>query len=277
MLNLFRAPWSILAGVIVFLAAGRSEATEISVSTALMGDYVARGLTYVNRPVFQPDLSVTHGTGRGALTVGAWSNVEIGQYADVDDLSLSGGASSWNPTEIDPYAEIALPVGPLEGTLGIVGYLYPQEIHGEKLPTTAEIYGSLELGLPVLSPRLSLWYDFMEFDGAYAELGVSQGFPLLPVMSMQLDAAAGFSLGQGSTWSNTTLEELGAFGQDGLTHMEIGLSLPVGLGAVEFAPVARASRAFDGFTRAVSPLEDDSIKFWGGVELGWSREVSASH
>jgi hypothetical protein len=85
--------------------AGPAQAqTEFGVDLGLFSAYVFRGLSYTNKPVAQPAVYLSIPVGNASVTVGGWSNIDIGKYDDPnDDLSESGGTSSFNFAELDPY------------------------------------------------------------------------------------------------------------------------------------------------------------------------------
>lgn len=273
----FRTRWGATFAALFCAFSISAAAAELEVSTGYFGEYVYRGLTVVNRPVLQPEVAVGAPFGPGHLVLGAWGNLEVGTYDGLDDFSLAEEAGSWSFTQFKPSAHVSLPTGPVETTLGVIGTIFPDQPEEGGLENTAEAHAGLRFRAPFLSPRADVWYDFVAFDGAYGELGVSQGIPLAPVVSLELDAAAGFSLGQASQWQGQTLEELGSFADEGLTHVEIGASLPIGFGSMTFAPTVRASRAYDAFTKITAPDSEDDLKVWGGFTLGWARGLGTGN
>src|SRR5262245_56193035 len=103
-----------------------AAAQTVGADVGLYSSYVWRGLSLTNKPVAQPDVYVTFPAGQASITAAVWANIDLGQYDDPnDDISESGGISSFNFAEFDPYAEISYPVGTATLTGGVTGYFYP--------------------------------------------------------------------------------------------------------------------------------------------------------
>ena len=121
--------------------------------------YVWRGVTATNRPVIQPDLSLSVPVRAGTLTLGAWASIEPARYDGASDISavyglLPGPAftqySAWADFTVD------LPGASVSG--GAEAYLYPAVADLAALYNTFELSASASLSLP-LAPSISVWYD----------------------------------------------------------------------------------------------------------------------
>ncbi|MBA3522350.1 MAG: hypothetical protein H0T90_07615 [Gemmatimonadales bacterium] len=100
--------------IIGLSAAGRpvQAQAEVGADLGLFSAYVWRGVSLTNKPVAQPAVYLTIPAGNASVALGGWANVELGRYDDpLDDFSQSGGVSSFDLSEFDPYAEISFPVG----------------------------------------------------------------------------------------------------------------------------------------------------------------------
>jgi hypothetical protein len=243
----------------------------------LFSSYVWRGLTMTSKPVAQPSAYVSIPVGNASVTLGAWSNIDLGKYDDLqDEISESGGSSSLNFAELEPYAEVSFPVGKTTLTGGVMGYVFPNAAtapNGFRLMTsdanTVEVYGKVGVDAP-LSPELSVYYDLDKIKGAYIEAGVSYSVAASDQTSVELGAVAGFNAGRGVP--EGLLDESANYSDDGFTHLDLSAGIPFTAGAVSIAPVVHLMVNGDEATKVTSPTEvDKDIKLWGGVSLSWSK------
>ena len=211
----------------------------MALTSACISSYVWRGLSLTNKPVLQPDLYVTFPAGNASVTVGGWANIDLGKYDDPDDdISESGGLSSFNFAEFDPWAEISFPLGEkLTLTGGVTAYIYPNDAGLTSDFNTVEIYGKAALDV-LLSPKLAVWYDVDKIDGAYIEGSVSHTLQLGEKVGLALGALAGFSEGQDAdldAFGNPQADFFN-FADNGLTHVDLSAGLPLTAGVFSITP-----------------------------------------
>jgi len=274
-----------LAAPILFAAATlcgvpAAAQTEIGADLGLFSAYVWRGLSLTNKPVAQPAAWAAIPVGNASVTLGLWSTIDLGQYDDPnDDISESGGSSSFNLAEYDPYAEVSFTTGKATLTGGATAYIYPND---EDAPAaglltsdanTVEIYGKLGFDSP-FSPELSVYYDVDNIKGAYIEGGVTYSLAASEKVSIDLGALAGFSAGQGVP-DDPLSEESANFADDGFTHLDVSAGVPFSAGAFSITPVLHVIVNGDDFTKVTSPTDESDVKLWGGVSLSWSRALGA--
>jgi hypothetical protein len=274
-----------LAAPILFAAATlcgvpAAAQTEIGADLGLFSSYVWRGLSLTNKPVAQPAAWAAIPVGNASVTLGVWSTIDLGQYDDPnDDISESGGSSSFNLAEYDPYAEVSFTTGKATLTGGATAYIYPND---EDAPAaglltsdanTVEIYGKLGFDSP-FSPELSVYYDVDNIKGAYIEGGVTYSLAASEKVSIDLGALAGFSAGQGVP-DDPLSEESANFADDGFTHLDVSAGVPFSAGALSITPVLHVIVGGDDFTKITSPTDESDVKLWGGVSLSWSRALGA--
>lgn len=278
--NLLRA---IALGILLAAPARVAQAqTEVGAQLDLFSDYVWRGVTLTNKPVAQPDLWLTLPAGQASVTVGGWANVELGRYDNVDDdISESGGLSSLDLSEFNPYGEVSFTAGKATLTGGITGYLYPNDLTDESNggldseSNTWEVYGKVGFEVP-LAPAVAVYYDIDKIKGAYIEGAVSHSLPLGEKATLDLGALAGFSAGQ-----DAELDDLGFptvdffnFAENGLTHVDLSAGIPLTAGAFSITPVVHFQINSDEATKFTSPSDvDKDTKVWFGVSLGWARTL----
>ncbi len=257
----------------VLSAAARSAGAQATVGAdlSLFSGYVWRGISVTNRPVGQPNAYVAFPAGNASVTVGGWANVDLGRYDDGDDFSQSGGVSSFNLEEFDPWAEVSVPAGKATLTGGVVGYVFPNDFGATDDLNTWEVYGKVGLAVP-LSPKLAVYYDVDKVNGAYIEGTVAHTVPLGAV-SLNLGALAGLSAGQAEA---DDPDELNNFAENGFTHLDLSAGVPFTAGIFSITPVVHFVVNGDEVTRFTSPGDESDVKVWGGFTLGWSRALGAS-
>jgi len=248
----------------------QAQAT-VGADLGLFSGYVWRGISVTNRPVGQPNAYVVFPAGNASVTVGGWANVDLGRYNDADDFSQSGGASGFNLSEFDPWAEVSVPVGNATLTGGVVGYVFPNEFGATDDFNTWEVYGKLGLGVP-LSPKLAVYYDFDKVNGAYLEGTLGHSVPLGSV-SLNLGALAGLSAGQAEA---DDADELNNFFENGFTHLDLSAGVPFSAGIFSITPVIHFLVNGDENTRFTSPGDESDVKLWGGLTINWSRALGAA-
>jgi hypothetical protein len=266
---------SILFAAATFEAVPAAAQAEIGFDLGLYSSYVWRGLSLTNKPVAQPAVWAAFPVGNASLTLGVWSTIDLGQYDDPDDdFSESGGTSSFNLAEYDPYAEISFTVGKATLTGGGTAYIYPNDAGFTEELNTLELYGKASLDVP-LSPGLSLYYDVDKVDGAYVEGSLGYSFGASEKVSIDLGATAGFSAGQGSDPDAAGLPQAEFFNyfDDGFTHLDLSAEVPFTAGPLSLTPTLHLIIAGDDFTKFTSPTDESDTKLWGGVSISWSRAL----
>lgn len=271
----------VVIGVLSSPVPAHAQAT-FGVDVDLFSSYVWRGLSLTNKPVAEPAVWVSFPAGNASVTVGGWVNVDLGKYDDLnDDISESGGVSSFNLSEFDPYAEVSFPVGPATLTAGATAYLFTNSSDAVApndfglLTTddhTAELYAKASFDTP-LSPELSIYYDVVNIKGAYIEGSIGHSLAAGEKVSIDLGATAGFSAGQGVP-DDPLSDESSNFADNGFTHLDLSAGVPFAAGAVSITPVLHLVITGDDATKVSSPSNiDKGAKLWGGVSLSWSNEV----
>ena len=252
--------------------------TTIGADLGLFSSYVWRGTTLTNKPVAQPDLYVTIPVGTASVTLGGWSSIDLGKYDDpVDDISESGGSSSFNFAEFDWWGEVGFPVGKATLTGGVIGYHYPNDVNAPNSDflltsdfNTVEIYAKAELDA-LLSPKLSIYYDVDKVKGAYFEGGISHSVQASEKVALDLGATAGFNAGQGISADDPSFN----FADDGFTHLDLSAGVPLTAGDLSITPIVHVVLNGDDRAKVTSPTNSSDVKLWGGVSLSWSKALGA--
>lgn len=258
------------SGAGVAPAPARAQAT-VGADLGIFSSYVWRGVSLTNRPVAQPDLYLTIPVGGAAVTLGGWANVDLGRYDGTDDFSESGGVSSFNFAEFDPWAEINVPAGRATFTGGVLGYVFPNDGGVfTSAANTVELYAKAGLAVP-LNPKVAAWYDVDNIKGLYAEASVSQALPLTEAVGVTLGALAGFNAGEGIPDDPTT--QSANFADDGFTHLDLSAAVPFTAGMFSLAPALHVVINGDQATKFTQPDATNDVKLWFGGTISWSRAL----
>ena len=277
-------PGRITACAVILGAALAPEATaqaSLGLDAAFYSQYVWRGLTMTNNPVFQPAAYFNVPLGPAGFSVGVSPNIELGQYNGPNDISMNGGTGSFSVTELDYFAKVGTDLGILRVVGGVNGLYYPDGLYwGGKtaqpeLSNTFEINGRAQLRIP-LNPQVTLWYDIDKVKGLYYEAGLGQHFPLGPIAALKLDAIAGFSAGQEKNAQKPN--ENWWFKESGFTAARFTVSLPVTVRAFQIIPSVNFQVNEDPFTKwtkgepgTPTGFNSDGSKAWFGIMFSWSR------
>ena len=244
---------------------------ELGAGSAVNSQYVWRGLTITNSLVVQPDISVSLTRGATGVSLGGWWNVEPSLRTGDDDLSQTGGART-GIAEMDLWAEATRSLGPVGLTAGFIAYRYNAGNGGiNDAYNTDEVYAKVGWDAAPASPTLGVWFDVGMVHGAYLEGAVSHELSILSNLSLTWVATAGYSLGQEQRGS---ADEFYNFAQRGLTHVDLGVSASLTLGAFEISPALHVQLNPDGQNTAITGAgaanADRASKIWFGVRLGWA-------
>ena len=238
--------------------------------------YVWRGISMTNKPVAQPDVYLTVPAGKASVGLGGWANIDLGRYDNVRrDLSESGGLSSLDLAEFDPWAEISYPIGRVTVTGGALGYVFPNDAGFTSALNTLELYGKVAFGVP-LSPKLAAWYDVDKIKGLYAEASIAHTIQASDKVAVALGALAGFNAGQDASLDNTgtPTADFFNFADDGFTHLDLSAAVPFSAGPLSISPALHVVVAGDDLTKVTSPTDvNKDAKVWGGVTISWSRTL----
>ena len=262
-----------VAGTVAAATPAVAQAT-LGADLGIFSSYVWRGLYLTNRPVAQPDLYVTIPAGNASVTLGGWANIDLGKYDDPQDhISESGGTSSFNFAEFDPWAEISFPAGKATLTGGATAYIFPNKAGLTSDINTLEFYGKAAFDVP-LSPKLALFYDVVSVKGAYLEGSISHPVPLSENVSLSLGALGGVNVGMGVP-DDINSDESANFAKSGFTHLDLSAGVPFTTGSLSITPAVHFVVNGDDFTKVSSPTDESDFKVWLGGTISWSKPLGA--
>ena len=180
-----------LAGCIAtVLVAGAmvAQAAEGVVDVSVYSKYVWRGQVYNDEAVIQPSITVSTDYG---LSFNTWGNFNT--------TDAVGEESDKEFNEMDLQVTYALPVEAVDMEIGIAEYTYPhttwepEEGVVESYPGTREVFFSVGVD-KVISPSITVYYDFDEAEGFYAVAGLDHNIGLIEdTLDLDLGIFAGFA------------------------------------------------------------------------------------
>jgi hypothetical protein len=143
---------------------------------------------------------------------------------------------------------------------------------------THEVYGSAQLRLGPLTPKVAGWLDVDEVKGGYVETSLTLGIPVLPIAVpvLYVGALAGFSFNQDP--NPTRPEEGYYYVGEGLTHVDLSLKtqvflpVPGALSHLYLTPAFHLQINEDPTTRVTTGMPQDfdhRTKLWGSLTLSW--------
>lgn len=243
----FLAVLSLLA---VSISSAQAEESKgpwaVDASVGLFSDYMWRGFNLYDGTSIQPALNVAYDSDWGQTSGNLWMH-----------LSGENDNGPEKFTELDATIAHAITFEPLTLKVGAVWYTYPDD--DDNIDNTGEFFGVVSLddselnGVFTLSPTVSVYHDYDEYDAQYYELGLShafatdalgEGFEVTPFV------AFGFA---------SNAEKY--YADDGVVQATYGVSLNAQVGDLAVVPtIARTSEM------------DDNAKseFWFGTNFTYS-------
>lgn len=160
-------------------SAGGEKAVEYSGGVDVVSDYVWRGQLLTDDPVIQPYF----GIGAKGFSLSVWGSV------DTTDHNETGG-EEFRFQEVDYSLSYSLtPAEGLDLTTGVIYYDFP----GTGAAATSETFVSAALSDLPLTPTATVYYDFDEVNGIYADLGIGHTFSLTDKLGLNLSAGIGWA------------------------------------------------------------------------------------
>jgi hypothetical protein len=238
--------------MMLFVAAGSVSAEETKTSgyasADIMSNYVWRGQKLSNSWVIQPSVGITY----GVLGVNIWAN-----YDSDSQIDEGNGHGEFNETDIT----LSYTRSHDKWTFG-TGYIY-YALSGAN--DTQEVYLSAEYDT-LLSPSLTLYYDFDEGNGAFIVAAIGHSFEIAKDTNWNLGASASYNI-------NNKVMGFDRGGDDFSNFYNAELSTSVDIPvwkAVSIAPkLAYSFPLSNDAKEAIRNISDDGDKeiFYGGINL----------
>ncbi len=217
--------------------------------------YVWRGCVYNDRPVFQPGVTATYSTeDYGSFGAGLWSNF------DLTERNRQVVAAGLNEIDYSLFYTIDIESFTLE--VGHLWYTFPKANGSDYYSSTKEVYASLAYNNDIVTPFVSLTYDYNLYDGFYGNVGLNKEF----AMSDRFTLGTEVSLGAGDNDYMRYLgtDDAGLMDFNASVFASFALTDTVSLGA----KLAWMS-LIDGDARDQEPYRKEDI-LWGGVSINVS-------
>lgn len=173
--------WALAASFAVLgLGGGPAEAADSTFSLSFGNAYIWRGIVLNDSGVAQFSLD-SGSLNAGSVPIGfnVWGNWDIGDF--------DGSLTSREFSEIDLTAHAGLPAG---FEVGVILYEFPQ-VEGF---STQEVYLSWSKEM-ILTPSVSVYYDFGAVDSLYATADVTYSIALGEKTSIDLTGLIGMAAG----------------------------------------------------------------------------------
>ncbi len=230
-----------LTALILAAPVQAEDALSYEMSVSHFSDYMFRGVQLYDGVSIQPAAAIGYDLGSaGALSFSAWSH-----------LSGEGGQSSSEKfTEIDYTAAYSFQAGISTLSLGHVWYNYPDG--DDHISDTGEVFAGISLDT-ILTPTLTAFQDYKEYDAQYYELGISHTFNL-DCLGEGFNATPFATFGFASNASKV-------YAQDGLVQTTFGVSFDSKLGDLVLTPSLNVTRESDDVA---------SNEYWFGVTLAYA-------
>lgn len=235
--------------VVAFSSVGAfAEDTKVSgyASADIMSNYVWRGQKLSNSWVVQPSV----GIGYGSFSTNLWANWDS-DWEDENEL-----------TETDLTLDYGFTFDKLALNVGYIYYGF------ESASDTQELYVALAYDV-LLSPSLTVYYDYDEGQGAFAILAIGHSFKI-GEMDLNLGASASCNFENKIMGTDADGDEF-----TGLYNGEISASLAVPItSALSLEPKIAFSFALsddaEDAIKSLSNDEDSSVVYGGlGVSLSF--------
>ena len=249
----------LLLSVFAFNAQAQDEkAWSLSLDTSISDKYVWRGQTLNDEGVNQGSVDFSYDTGdMGTFGINIWYNMDLDN--ENNDTNNNTGAMEISEVDYTFYWEKSYG----DFTLG-AGHIY-YDFSMVDAGATREVYVSLAYDT-ILSPSLTVYYDYEDVDGFYVDFSIGHSFDL-EVAGMSLD------LGAHIGWSDDDMSSAYYAGDGGGFSdysLSAGLNIPVG-DSITITPsimyYALLGDANDG-QNAAGNNEDDDFVF--GVNVNFS-------
>jgi hypothetical protein len=220
-------------------AAAEESPITVDLDVGVYTDYMFRGFNLYDGISFQPSIATSYALDEnGSITASVWSHIP-GENSENDNDDY---------TEIDYNLYYNRTIGDLSLSTGFMWYTY----ENSDLSSTAEVFLSLALDT-LLTPTISVYHDFEEFDTQYYELGLSHRFDIAAL-------GDGFNVSPFVNFGFASNSEK-VYADDGFVQSTFGLAFEASLGDVLVSPSIHVTRESDDFAEN---------EIWAGTHFSYS-------
>jgi len=247
----------VLAMIIAVMAAGSLYAedikTEGSVSADVMSNYVWRGQKLSNSWVVQPSVGITY----GVFGANIWAN-----YDSDRPEATSSDTGHGEMTETDVTLTYTRSIDKITLTAGYIYYALDGANDTQELFVSAG-YDTL------LSPTLTIYYDYDEGQGAFVVASVGHSFEVMKETSLDLGASVSYNIKNKVMGYDKNGEDFNNFYNGEISS---SMSIPVWKAVSVTPKIAYSLPLSSDAKEAIKSISDDGDKdiFYGGVNLALS-------
>ncbi|MDQ7786020.1 MAG: hypothetical protein RDU01_00260 [Thermodesulfovibrionales bacterium] len=247
----------VLAMIITAMAAGSLYAEDIkaegTVSADVMSNYVWRGQKLSNSWVVQPSVGIAY----GVFGANIWAS-----YDSDRPEATSGDTGHGEMTETDVTLTYTRSIDKLTLTAGYIYYALDSANDTQELFVSAG-YDTL------LSPTLTIYYDYDEGQGAFVVVSVGHSFEVIKEMSLDLGASVSYNIKNKVMGYDKNGDDFNNFYNGEITS---SMTIPVWKAVTVTPKIAYSFPLSSDAKEAIKNISDDGDKdiFYGGVNLALS-------
>lgn len=266
------AAWRASLALCAALWAQAEEKSPLSLDarTDIYSAYVWRGKALDKHGVAQPSvIGTVDAQDWGAFSLKLWSNWDLSQNSgDSKETKTGGGINVFNVTP--SYTKS---FGPLGVTVGNIFYTFPGDGYPKNSKSTYELYTTVAYRNPVVTPSLSVYYDYRGVGGGFLEDNPSKDLYARAALDKSFRLAdrvtAGGTLlaGYGSSHYNQVRY---CASDEGLADYETSVFVSY---AVTDSFSIGGKLAYTGLVGGAWGLDRQNLSpdeiVWGGINLRW--------
>lgn len=243
---------SLILVLIMLVVTGSVYADEIKTSgyasVDVMSNYVWRGQKLSNSWVIQPSVGITY----GVFGANLWSNYD-------SDANMDEGDSHGEFTETDLTLSYTRSLD--KWTFG-AGYIYYALNNAND---TQELYLTASYDI-MLSPTLTIYYDYDEGNGAFVVASVLHSFEIAKEILLNIGASASYNINNKVMGFDEDGDEFSNFYN---AELSTSIDIPVRKKISITPKIAYSFPLSDDADEALKNISDDGDKdiFYGGINL----------
>ena len=166
-------------------AMAKDVVISVETEALVVSKYIWRGLEVNEDPVLQPSLTVAY----GGFSFNIWGNMDLTDFGEDECIYTSDCESRAGQfTEIDLTLDYSHSFDKFTLGGGIISYQFPNWDESED---THEVYVAMSYDC-LLAPALTIYYDFDEVDGFYANFSVGHSFAINDKVGVDLSGNIGY-------------------------------------------------------------------------------------
>jgi hypothetical protein len=236
--------------LMVFAGSLYAEETKTSgyASVDVMSNYVWRGQKLSNSWVVQPSVGITY----GVFGANIWANYDSDAKIDEGD-----GHGEFNETDIT--LNYTRSIDKITLTAGYIYYAL------NNANDTQELYLSAGYDT-LLTPTLTLYYDFDEGNGAFLVASISHSFEVSKDIALNLGASASYNINNKVMGFDKDGDDFSNFYNG---EVSSSLSIPISKAITLTPKIAYSFPLSNDAKNAIKSISDDGDKdiFYGGINM----------